>query len=543
MCYLSFDSVGAFHSIYASFLPRLTHADALSPPAATLAWILIELCIDPSAYSFPLQIMLTAVVYLRSFSASADVNRLSEVQHSALGDDRGLWTTLQWFHFAWSGSTSNDVGLGQSPRLPGTVLEYLMVILVLPQMVLHGWRVRRLKKEDLVESRDEGPSIGSVIQWVHKNLIFFLINTVCLLSIIALVCGSIGSRWYTIEIQALGLAAMLMWTGVLLCMTPFKFFGVIIITMWQMLADGIFKFLVTYFILVTAFSQGLFALYQLSDSPRDMYGFNENGTNMFVKLVWVSLGDTRWMEESIAVSHSPDISLFVFCVYLVLVAVLMINLLVAMMSKAFRKYMDDSHKTWFFPFAHLVLRLERIVTQQELANYRVGTPGKVMERTSAGYSTLTFFDVRVDKQMAQHRADKQKAAKKRQRVVLDEIESAIGGPMEECHQMLSEIETSLKDMDCLHAVDSRGNSVRAADSVIHRLPSSKSMFGSGATRDVFDERTIATLEASSVSRGRSASVFVKSTMNSSMDHVVDETTGNFSSSLDHHTSIFRNRDF
>jgi hypothetical protein len=333
-----------------------------------------------------------------------------------------------------------------------------------------------------------------------------------------------------------------MWTGVLLCMTPFKFFGVIIITMWQMLADGIFKFLVTYFILVTAFSQGLFALYQLSDSPRDMYGFNENGTNMFVKLVWVSLGDTRWMEESIAVSHSPDISLFVFCVYLVLVAVLMINLLVAMMSKAFRKYMHDSHKTWFFPFAHLVLRLERIVTRQELANYRVGTPGKAMERTSAGYSTLTFFDVRVDKQMAQHRADKQKAAKKRQRVVLDEIESAIGGPMEECHQMLSEIETSLRDMDCLRTEESRGNSAKA-DSSLQRLPSSKSIFSSGGTRDVFDERTIAALEASSVSRGRSASVYVKSTFGSTADHVVDETAGNFHSSLGHVPSDFRNRDF
>jgi hypothetical protein len=55
-----------------------------------------------------------------------------------------------------------------------------------------------------------------------------------------------------------------------------------------------------------------------------------------------------------------------FIVWLCLSNVLMINLLIAMMSKSFESHDEDTNRIWLFPFAALVLRYERRLSKSKV---------------------------------------------------------------------------------------------------------------------------------------------------------------------------------
>ena len=50
----------------------------------------------------------------------------------------------------------------------------------------------------------------------------------------------------------------------------------------------------------------------------------------------------------------------------------MMNLLIAMMGQTFFEDQEDMHRIWFFPFASLVLRYEKLLSQSQREKYRMG---------------------------------------------------------------------------------------------------------------------------------------------------------------------------
>ena len=72
---------------------------------------------------------------------------------------------------------------------------------------------------------------------------------------------------------------------------PFEFFGILVIIIYKMLIGDFFKFFAIYLVMIAAFSQAIFCLFQLPDFSADVKGMDKDPGQAFLKLVWVSLGD------------------------------------------------------------------------------------------------------------------------------------------------------------------------------------------------------------------------------------------------------------
>ena len=72
---------------------------------------------------------------------------------------------------------------------------------------------------------------------------------------------------------------------------PFQFFGILVIVMYKMLIGDFFKFFAVYTIMILAFSQAMFCLFQMPDFPSESLSLDQDLLQSFLKLVWVSLGD------------------------------------------------------------------------------------------------------------------------------------------------------------------------------------------------------------------------------------------------------------
>jgi hypothetical protein len=64
---------------------------------------------------------------------------------------------------------------------------------------------------------------------------------------------------------------------------------------------------------------------------------------------------------------NPALVLAAFIVWLCLSNVLMINLLIAMMTKSFETFEEDTHRIWLFPAATLVLSYERLLPSTQVS--------------------------------------------------------------------------------------------------------------------------------------------------------------------------------
>jgi hypothetical protein len=166
---------------------------------------------------------------------------------------------------------------------------------------------------------------------------------------------------------------------------PFEFFGILVIIMYKMLIGDFFKFFAVYTIMILAFSQAMFCLFQMPDFPSESLRIDQDPFQAFLKLVWVSLGDVDstarnnplqhptppplifstskafeppdllFLSSVVSQTEEPSLTLTIYMIWVMLSTVLLINLLIAMMGQTFRSDMEDTHKTWIFPFAHLVL--------------------------------------------------------------------------------------------------------------------------------------------------------------------------------------------
>lgn len=175
-------------------------------------------------------------------------------------------------------------------RMSAVLCLTCLVVIVIPS-VRQGWKLRRLKQQDLDPNGDGDTSIYEFMLFVYKNLPFMLTWGLASSLFVGIVAALVGES--RIELQAISVSAVLHWSMLLLHMSSFQSIGVLVIIIFKMLIGDIFKFLVVYVILVLAFSQvrclradqpgcalpgctnmrvfqALFALTQMSDLPRSM---------------------------------------------------------------------------------------------------------------------------------------------------------------------------------------------------------------------------------------------------------------------------------
>mmetsp|Transcript_86158 Transcript_86158/g.229996 ORF Transcript_86158/g.229996 Transcript_86158/m.229996 type:complete len:190 (-) Transcript_86158:1374-1943(-) len=90
-------------------------------------------------------------------------------------------------------------------------------------------------------------------------------------------------------------------------------------------------------------------------------------------LMFLALGDNlSGVKDLYPVAETPGLYLTVYLVWVVLSNVLMLNLLIAMMTKTFDDDSEDVRRVWTFPFAQLVLRYEQLLPPSWRVDCRLG---------------------------------------------------------------------------------------------------------------------------------------------------------------------------
>jgi hypothetical protein len=194
--------------------------------------------------------------------------------------------------------------------------------------------------------------------------------------------------------------SILMWSNLLNLIMPFKFFGIMAITTYKMLVGDVLRFLLVFVVTTMAFSLAMTVLYQRSLDPDNVEGMDIPG-NSVLNLIWASLGQVRHESiflclcknkqckcascaipaendlslpvafarmtasqhasfhkllhltvfasqvdnyENISRTRNFSLTITVHIAYCILQTILMLNLLIAMMSRTFNASMDDTHK-------------------------------------------------------------------------------------------------------------------------------------------------------------------------------------------------------
>jgi hypothetical protein len=186
-------------------------------------------------------------------------------------------------------------------------LEALLVLAGAPYLLWQGWRLRRPHISDLDTNGDAAVSaleLSALLQkTLEKNLAFLL----DILGATAIIAAGISRALCRekIELEFLAVACVLLYCNLLNVFIHFKFIGVLVITMYNILLEDFSRFLVAYMTFLLAFTCGMFLLMQRSEGFHDDCDQGDaSGTSaclweprgepgyLMLRLLWASFGDS-----------------------------------------------------------------------------------------------------------------------------------------------------------------------------------------------------------------------------------------------------------
>jgi hypothetical protein len=257
----------------------------------------------------------------------------------------------------------------------GIIIGLFGTLFAAPLLIVKGWGSRRLGPKDYDPNEDGEISGEELMLFLYKNLKFLCSISISVLCFVAVICRAGGDLfWQRTELAVWGMCAIIIWCNLLNIIMPFKFFGVLVIIIYKMLIGDFFKFAVIYMIMIFGFSQAMFCLFQMSSFPDDMQAMDVFPGNTAMRLVSMSLGDVD-QQTLVNKTASPNLTVWFYLSWVMLSTVLLINLLIAMMGQTFDADFEQTHKTWIFPFARLVLSYEESLSPAFKSIYRTGEPG------------------------------------------------------------------------------------------------------------------------------------------------------------------------
>jgi len=289
-------------------------------------------------------------------------------EHVWEGTDRSVGPTFDEFKFSLEGKMLTE-------RWVRNGLQIASLLFVVVPGFVNGWHHRRLKDQDADPNEDGELSTYEIMIFIYKNLYFILAWGVSGSLLGGIIASALGNR--LLEMQLLGISSVLHWAMLFLHLATFKTIGVLVIIVFKMLIGDIFKFVIVYLTLVMAFSVAFFALVQMADVPSAMQGMDSSIRGSIIQMILVSLGNKpTGVDFWPLIKETPNssLTLTVYLVYVVLSALLLLNLLIAMMKKTFVADMQDRHRAWIFPFAHTILMYEKQLSEDDRARFRSGKP-------------------------------------------------------------------------------------------------------------------------------------------------------------------------
>ncbi|XP_072050968.1 transient receptor potential cation channel subfamily V member 5-like [Amphiura filiformis] len=154
------------------------------------------------------------------------------------------------------------------------------------------------------------------------------------------------------------------WSYLLFFFKGFKRLGTLIVMIVKMLSEDVLTFFIIYVIFLFTFSKAFYYLFKDADQHDHNIAdeFNTWGDSV-TTVHLLSLGES----DVGALKHCriPSIAYIVYIIFLLLVAVLSLNMLIAMMQRSHERSLMQWRRQW----AMLVLNMEKSISRGRLASY------------------------------------------------------------------------------------------------------------------------------------------------------------------------------
>ena len=159
----------------------------------------------------------------------------------------------------------------------------------------------------------------------------------------------------------LGLSCPVGTSSLFFFLLAWKWTGPLVIMILEMLINDVFRFLSVYVVFLFGFSQAFFVL----DNKKE--GLSGLGAGA-LKLFETTLGDFKLNEANDSdgtIRPNDSVSTLLIVFFVVIVAVLMLNLLVAMMGATYQKVADEAEMRWQMERARIISTIENEMSVKE----------------------------------------------------------------------------------------------------------------------------------------------------------------------------------
>ncbi|XP_059608807.1 transient receptor potential cation channel subfamily V member 5 [Phlebotomus argentipes] len=151
----------------------------------------------------------------------------------------------------------------------------------------------------------------------------------------------------------------------------FKTVGPFVVMIYRMVMGDLLRFVSIYLVFVMGFSQAYYIIFLSFDNPTTPEGIDDSQTNpvpspmeSFVAMFLMSLGNFGDYYSAMELTNHEMEGKVLFVVFMVIVAVLLVNMLIAMMGNTYQK-IAETRNEWQRQWARIVLVVERGVAPAE----------------------------------------------------------------------------------------------------------------------------------------------------------------------------------
>ena len=186
---------------------------------------------------------------------------------------------------------ASDPAASQAEKVTTAVCQGVLGAIGEPVLLYKAWRHSRSAVEDVDTDEDGRISVHEALLLLFKNLhsLLDLAGAVALAAMLAarLACDGAAER------VALALGSACLFGNLLNVLMPFKFVGCLVITLLNIIVGDVCRFFCVFCSLQLGFACALYILFRGAGGGGDVLFFGGDLGSVVLRLVWVSLGDTR----------------------------------------------------------------------------------------------------------------------------------------------------------------------------------------------------------------------------------------------------------
>ncbi|KAI9197206.1 uncharacterized protein BJ171DRAFT_478144 [Polychytrium aggregatum] len=216
--------------------------------------------------------------------------------------------------------------------------------------------------------------------WEENIMSWIIIFFVTLITVLRPI--TVGSPDLDRQIDTIGagLLAFSAWISILFFSKGFSKLGTLVVIFWRCLTTDLVNWVTIYAVIFMAFANIFFLQFKAADGTLATTSWGSSDYGISLMTIFGYLFGQGSPAADFQTIENRTYSLFVYFVYQTLTAILLLNVLIAMLNNSFSQIYEDSEIQWHLQWANLVL-------QQDSRLLSISTEGA----KSARFSFYTFL--------------------------------------------------------------------------------------------------------------------------------------------------------